>query len=221
MAAVASAEVQAHGFKWEHQILAAYGATPDIIKTIPYTSHHDLPMEFNHHNHTNVSVKTTGSKNTVCMGDAIRIFDAVSSGEPLSLVVILFKQVDDTKCLSTIYEINLTDAQHALFGDLSRDQLKHLDSVVKTVPHKRSPTKEEHTLMYTTRDELHKHTEAIYLNIKCNRTQSRLQCSFNKFQKFITDYPDRVMSVTTEPVFKGTHIIPVITSSRRTFNKRT
>jgi hypothetical protein len=213
------AAVQAHGFTWEHQILAVHGAGPEIIAAIPYTSPHDLPKEFNMLTSTNVSVKTTGKHNTVCMGDARRVFEAVSSCEPLTLVVICYAQVEDMKSVKTIYEINLTGARMELFGDLTREQLDELDTLVKSVPQKRSPTKDEHTLMYDTRNELHKHTSAIQLNIKCNSQQSRLQCSFNKFQKFVTDYPDRVLSVSTEPVYKGTPITQTIPSKRRTFKK--
>ena len=66
---------------------------------------------------------------------------------------------------------------------------------VKEIPNKRKPTKEEHRIMYELRDKIQKKSNYIKLNIKCNSTQSRVQCSFNKFKLFLEEIKhNRILS---------------------------
>jgi len=55
--------------------------------------------------------------------------------------------------------------------------------------------------------------------IKCNSQQSRLQCSFNEFQRFIRENPSKVITKSNTNNFRGGMITSEITSSRRRFNK--
>lgn len=214
-------EVQSHGFSWEKEILALFGATHDDMTKITYTSKDDLPAEYNRIGPFGVSVKTSGSANAVCMGDCLRVYDAVSSGRPIHLVVIIYKQDDSTmtKKLSRIVEIDLTDAREALFGTLTRSQIEELDRTIKAVPQKRKPTPEEHAHMYSIRDRLQPLSGAIHLDIKCNSTQSRLQCSFNRFQTFIESCASRLIEKSDTNAFRGGAITSEIKSGRRVFKK--
>ena len=107
-----------------------------------------------------------------------------------------------------------------LFGTLSRCQIKQLDNIVKSIPQKRKPTKEEHLKMYLLRDEIQKYSGAIYFNIKCNSTQSRLQCSFNRFQDFIKNNSSRLISKSNTNEFRGGLISSEIVSSERVFKNK-
>jgi len=213
-------EVQAHGFLWERQLLTrVYGATAEEIATLSYTSPYDLPVVMNRTTKANLSIKTTGS-NTICMGDALRIFDEVSNkeGGPLHLTVVRYAQeTATTKRIKEIIEVNLTDSQALLFGTATRADIEALDRLVKAVPQKRSPTPEEHAAIYALQKLLKAKLKGIYLNVKCNSQQSRLQCSFNKWAAFIAANPDRVVAKSTGASLHGGAIDETIESGPRKF----
>lgn len=216
-------EVQAHGFSWEKEIIRnIYHATTEELAQIKYTSKMDLPAKLNHLDGCDVSVKATCSPNAVCMADCLRVFDSVNSGEPIHMVVVYYKQDDSnkTKKIASITEIDLTASRDVLFGTLTRTQIEELDMAVKSVPQKRKPTEEEYKKMYSIRDTLQALSGAIHLDIKCNSTQSRLQCSFNRFQQFIEKNPTKVVAKSNTNEFRGGVISSEIQSSRRVFKKK-
>ena len=199
-----------------------YGSTSGELKDIKYNSKFDLPAEFNRLDKCDLSIKTTGRENSVCMADCLRVFDAVSSGEPFHMVVIYYNQNDanKTKKISTIVEVDLTNSREALFGSLLRSQVEELDTTVKSVPQKRKPTKDERTKMYSLRNSLQGLSESIHLDIKCNSTQSRLQCSFNRWKKFLVDHKDRIIAASVDHNFRGGTISSAIDSPQRVFKRR-
>ena len=202
--------------------MRVYRATNDEVNGIKYTSHVDLPANINRLDHCDVSVKTSCSLNAVCMADCLRVFDAVSSGRPIHMVVIHYIQngTEQTKTVSRITEIDLTDSRDLLFGALTRAQVEELDRAVKSVPPKRKPTEDEHHRMYSLRNSLQPLSGAIHLDIKCNSTQSRLQCSFNRFQQFIERAPTKVVACSRTNQFRGGAITYQITSPRRAFKPK-
>lgn len=216
-------EVQAHGFSWEKELICdVYGATKEELQKIKYNSKMDLPATFNRLGLYDVSIKTSCSLNIICMADCLRVFDAVNSGKPLHMIVVHYTQddTDNTKKITAITEVDLTNSRDLLFGTLTRSQLEELDKAVKSVPQKRKPTEEEYNKMYSLRDSLQKFSGAIHLNIKCNSTQSRLQCSFNRFQEFVEKNPEKVVAKSNTNEFRGGVISSQITSSRRVFKKK-
>jgi hypothetical protein len=224
MAAAAAAvrrEVQRHGFSWEKSLLALYGATEEEIKSIPYCSKIDLPAAYNRVNSCDLSIKTSCSKNAICMGDCLRVYDAVATGTPLHLTTVFYVQDDasKTKTLTEVVEVDLTDSLSVLFGTLTRDQILSLDQLVKAVPQKRKPTPEEYTAMYALRDTLQPLSGALHLDIKCNSQQSRLQCSFNRFQTFLEANPTRIIARSSTPTLHGKEVLASVASGRRVFKK--
>ena len=216
-------EVQRHGFTWEKDLIQnVYGATLEELNAIRYTSKMDLPSSLNKKDNVNLSIKCSCSSNAVCMADCLRIFDAVTSGQPYHMTVVHYNQDDErqTKRVKRITEVDLTNSGHCLFGTLSRNQIEELDSCVKKVPQKRSPTPEEHATIYALRDKLQPQSKAIHLDIKCNSQQSRLQCSFNHFEDFLKKNPDRIIAQSNTSEFRGGKIQEEVVSSRRTFKKK-
>ncbi len=216
-------EVQKHGFTWEKDLLRnVYGATEEEIKSIGYTEKEDVPARCNHLDGVPVSIKTSCSPNSVCMGNPLRIFDSVSSTSPIDLVVIHYQQDDERKIkkLHEITELNLKNTKELLFGTLTREELENLDAEIKKIPAKRKPTPEEHTALYNLRNTLQAKSGALQLNIKCDKTQSRLQCSFNKFQDFLTSNPDKIVAQSKTAEFRGKCILEEVSSGRRQFKKK-
>jgi hypothetical protein len=206
-----SKERQKHGFTWEKDILTKVYKLSDVDQEkISYTNKLDLPQQMNKIDNCNVSIKTTKSPNCICMADCLSLYDLVSSGEPFHLTIVFYAQFDKIKRLVEIVEIDLTGSADILFGKLRRTQLEKLDALVKSVPQKRKPTPEEHKAMYLLKNDLQKNSGAIYLNIKCNSQQSRLQCSFNKFKIYLKQNPDRVVYKSKDGIFRGKHIIEEI-----------
>lgn len=213
-------EVQKHGFLWERDIIRnIYGATEEELSRIKYTSKMDLPGEYNRIDGVALSIKTTSSANTVCMADCIRIYDAVNSDTPFHMTVVQYKQNTEKtiKKLDKILEVNLTNSCNLLFGSVTREDILELCNAIKTIPQKRSPTQQERAAIYAIRNRIASQCGAIHLDIKCNSTQSRLQCSFNKFQKFIECNPDRVIAQSDNGEFRGGKVIEDILSGPRTF----
>ena len=216
-------EVQKHGFSWEKDLIHnVYGATQAELSSIKYTSKMDLPSCLNRKDAADVSIKATCSSNAVCMADCLRVYDAVSSGSPFHMTVVHYKQNDETqiKKLLSITEVNLTTSVKQLFGSITRAQIEELDRAVKAIPQKRSPTEEEHQRIYALRDAIQSQSSAIHLDIKCNSQQSRLQCSFNRFQQFLKDHSDCIVAQSTSGSFRGGYIVEEIASGRRVFKKK-
>ena len=216
-------EVQSHGFSWERELICnVFGVTIEDYKQIKYTSKMDLPANLNRLDGCDVSIKTSCNLNTVCMADCLRVFDAVTSGNSFHMVVVHYNQDDtnNTKNIIAITEIDLTASSDVLFGSLTRCQIEELDKLIKSIPQKRKPTQEEHKKMYILRDSLQMMSGAIHLDIKCNSSQSRLQCSFNKFQEFIEKNPNKLIAKSNNNEFRGGAISASITSSRRVLRKK-
>ena len=218
-------EVQKHGFTWEKELLRnVYGATTEEMQAIPYTNKSDLPGALNRlAPGCDISIKTSGNLNGVCMGDALRVFDAAAAESPLHMTAIHYIQNDETKTKKVLHitEVDLTASSAEMFGTITRAQLEELDRAVKSVPQKRVPTPEEYAHMYAIRDALQVNSGAMHLDIKCDKTQSRLQCSFNRFRAFLEAHPARVVARSDTHEFRGGSITPEIASDRRAFKKKT
>jgi len=220
LASPQSVPTQGHGFSIEKDIMRTiYHMTEEEIKSIPYTSKVDIPANLNRLDHCDVSIKASCNPHTVCMADCLRFYDSVHSGNPIHMIVVHYIQEGDTKKITSIIEIDLTDSCEALFGSLTRADIETLDRAVKAVPQKKKPTEEERKTMYDIRDSLQKKSGAIHLDIKCNSTQSRLQCSFNRFQQFLETHPTRIVAKSNTHEFRGGALSPQIVSSRRVFKK--
>ena len=205
--------VQKHGFVWENELkLNVYRVKGDI----KYTSVMDIPADLNLLTGIDQSIKTTGSKNQVCLGDAVRIFDNVSSGKPYHMTCLHYIQnTTDTKKVEWIVELDLTSSKDILFGDVTRDEIESLSQLVKTVPAKRKPTSDEHNRMYTLRNNIQSKSGFLKFAIKCNSTQSRLQCTFSSFQKFLETHQERIVAYSNTNEFRGGVVSNSIQSGRR------
>jgi hypothetical protein len=215
-------EVQKHGFIWERELATkVYGATEEECKANSYTAKHDIPSNLNKLDSVIVSVKTSNAQNTVCMGQPLNVLESVSSGEKIHATVLHFKQVGEEKHFESVVEIDLTDSRDLLFGDLSREEIEGMDQLVKNVQGKRAPTPEEEIEIKRLGNTLNLKTKAIILNFKRGSPDryNRLQCSFNKFQKFLSENPDRIIARSEGTSFRGQKMLEVIKSGRRVFNK--
>lgn len=211
-----SREVQKHGLIWERELCLLYGMTAAEYEATGYTAKMDLCAEHNRVTGVDTSIKAAAAKrNTVDMANPIRVFDAVTSGKPYHMIVVLFEQRGTEKHVKRIVELNLTGAKEELFGSITREQLVELDAAVKKVPQKRKPTPEEHSAIYTIRNALLAAGGDLLITIKCDSTQSRIQSSLNGFSKFLANHPERVVAQSDSPLWRGGAVTESIVSGRR------
>jgi hypothetical protein len=216
-------ESQKHGLTWEDDFIRkVFNVSDDARKQIKYTDKMDLPATLNKLDGCDISIKTTGSPNTVCMGDSLRVYDSVCSGKPLHLIVVTYKQddINNRKKLIEIIQVDITGLKHELYGGIIREEIEELDKAVKRVPQNRKPTPEEHEAMYSIQKKLIDNKGEIYFNIKCDSKQSRLQCSFNKFREFIERNPDKIIALSNTNEFRGGVISMELESGRRARKKK-
>lgn len=214
--------VQRHGKIWEIDILQKiYCLTENEIEQIKTTSVMDCPSYYNHIDSepTDVAIKTTNSP-SVCMSDCLRMYDNISTSKKFHVLIIQYEQNGNEKQIKNILEINITNMLGTLFGDINRDQLEKLVELVKLVPTKRKPTGEERKAMYSFRDKLHDQRGVLSLNIKCNSTNSRLQCSIPNINKFKKDYPNIIVRESSSNLWRGNYIIEKILSTKRSFRPK-
>jgi len=206
-------ENQLHGFLWEKSIV---NHCYKISSRISYTEIFDIPHHFNPIDGKNISIKSTGRHNMVCMGDCLRVFDNYK--ENAHMIVLLFDHddVNKLKVLRRILEIDLSNSHDTLFGSVTREEIQRLYRMVKSVPVRTRPTEEENRRMSAFRDKLNAKSGAIQFNIKCDSRQSRLQCSFNRFMEFVDSNPQIVIADQPPEIpFRNALIPKSIPSTRR------
>jgi hypothetical protein len=226
-------EVQAHGKLWERELaLNVYRCSPKELSSVNYTATHDIPGEINHlEPGVSVSIKASCS-NTICMGDVIRVFDTVSSGNRLHLTILLYEQdcAAGTKTIKDIFELNITGSSELLFGTVTRADLQSLITLMHAVPKelrgrivvegkKISAPSPQRQAYLEKQVELLEKSGLIILNPKLDETNCRLQCSIN-LKKIIDTKPGLIVSHSSNEEFRGGYITRVINSGSRQFTKK-
>lgn len=197
---------QQHGFLWEEEI-----KTKVFQVNVPagYTDTHDIAKEHNRFDsNETISIKVTGSA-TLCMGDALRLY-RYAPDETHTGIVVTYTQEDDTKTLSGVYELNLSDRE-ALWGAVTEDEVKELDSLVRSMPAgARDPELDRQIVAY--KKALNAKSGFVRFNPKLDsKIQRRLQCS-------IPHFPSAhrlIRSSTAEALVRGIAITASLVSGRR------
>ena len=210
--------VQKHGFDIEEFIKGIFS---NGDSKVPYTYPVDLPASNNKYGF-DLQIKSTGRANSVCMGDAKRVYRMVKSLTPIHLLVVIYSQINKKKKVSRVVEVDIT-GMTGLFDRVQEEDIIRLDEIVRAVPQKSRPTKSQHDMIYTVRDALHaKGCGWIHLDPKVNSQQSRLQCSFNRFEAFLNAHPERIVAQSDiNGIFRGVDINHEFESDRRSFTKKT
>jgi len=109
----------------------------------------------------------------------------------------------------------LTSSREKLFGDLSLEDISAMHEHLKAIPPGRASldTRGEYKLRAA---ELRRKAGAISLRPKVDsRNQRRLQCSFSNIETFCAANPQRLISRSTEGIFRGFQLLMRIPSGRR------
>jgi hypothetical protein len=214
--------VQAHGKKWENEIISLVVSPSKIEEAMnqPYTAVHDIPKHLNKITGRNVSIKATG-KNAVDFGDAIRVIDNLEKDSPLEAIVINYKQSGDLKVPTSVVRVDLTQSKDVLLGkniDKFTERIKVLDKMLKT--------KDPKYKAYSAALQKDMKKDGAYLSLrpkvanpKKNRP-GRLQISLTNMSKLIEDHPELVLENNGCDIY-GKNCLSTLESKRRVLNKKT
>jgi hypothetical protein len=204
-------ENQQHGFLWESEIKTKVFA---LVGSDQYTAIHDVDRSRNIFNSAeNVSIKTTGS-DTLCMGDAARVF-GYEEGVEHTCIVVQYTQNIGRKDLIHVYELDLT-ARGTLWGQVTKEDVDSLNNLVRSMPPGARDSEIDRTITQK-KNELNAKSGAIRFNPKLDsKTQRRLQCSIPGFKT----YASLIKTSTSNPIVRGIAITSSIYTGPRTRNRR-
>ena len=181
-------EEQSHGFVFEEHIRCK---VYNIDARVPYHSEVDIPRELNSIENADVSIKTCGLRNTLCLGDASRFYNFTKG--VCHIIVMWYRQESssETKEIVDIVHFDLSNLDSELWGSLTANDISKLDALVKTVSPKSRPTASQSAAIKAMRSEMR--SGRVSLSVKCNSQQSRLQCTFSGFRDFVKMHPERIL----------------------------
>jgi len=204
---------QSHGLFWDNEIRTNVFK---LEKCINDTCKHDIPCDKNCFNCCeNVSIKVSGNNNIDC-GDILRFYD-IDKIKITTIILLRYKQVNDTKELFEIIEINYNEALHnILFGTIEKSQIEDYVNYVKSIPKGR--VSEDIKKSYLAHKEELQKNNNMRINISPkvdSKSQRRVQCSIPKINELLDQHPEFIISRTNEPIIRGVTISQVIKSTRR------
>jgi len=204
---------QAHGLFWDSEVRQIVFGLPACIND---TTKYDVCCENNKYNtNENISIKTSGNNNIDC-GDILRFYDG-DFDKKYTIILIRYKQNDDNKNIREILEIDYNSKlRDILFGTIPKKMLEGYFNYIKNIPSGTVP--EEIKKKY--KDCKNKMQKEFNMKINISpkvdsHSQRRVQCSIPKIDKLFEEFPEFVISKTTEPIIRGIQITPVIKSPKR------
>ena len=200
---------QQNGHDFDKEIKKIYN-----VKSVSYTSHHDIPEEFN--DGIPASVKSSVGDTCDC-GDALRMFNN-SNLDKYQMIRGRFEQVGEQKHLREVHLVDLSKSNEILWGKVTYDEVVALTELIKTY---RPGDKTIHKAIHSMKAELNKKSGMMKFRPKMDsQKQRRLQCSIPKWTEFIKSNPTRVIDHTTTGLFRGNQLTLIKESLPRTRKAR-
>jgi hypothetical protein len=209
---------QSHGLFWDSEIrTAVFGLSQCINDTKKY----DIEAEENKFDHLeNVSIKTS-SNNNIDSSDIMRFFDGDFS-KKYTIILIRYEQKSDTKYIKEIIEIAYTLwLRDHLFGTINKEVLQQYVDFVKAIPS--GSVAEEIKKEYKSRKIVLQKDYNMAINISPkvdSKSQRRVQCSIPKVNELLAQFPEIIISRTSESVVRQVPISAQIKSEPRVRNKK-
>lgn len=173
LSVVQSAEEQAHGVAFEQWVRDTFF---DGYKPESYTQKWDIPAEANKkHGGIPANPKATKFGMPIDMGDALRQFDVMESGQRFLIISGFWDQDGDKKKWVHGVAVEVTpEAYQKLWEPITRADLEKLDAVVKD---KSLPLEEARAQAQKIKSRAPFAKAIIQVNPKLDNKQRRLQCS--------------------------------------------
>ena len=180
---------QGHGFDWENTIRTEVF---DLKEEENNTDKYDIPRKKNNLNENeNISIKTTGNQ-IICTSDILRFYNYDFEYEN-TIILIKYKQEEESKIIENVYEINYSKELHThLFGTLTEGEIETYVKNVKMIPATIKGDKAREIFDYLVeKKNIYKNhpTLKVKINPKVDSSQSRVQCSVD-----IRDIPNEFIA---------------------------
>ena len=158
------------------------------------TKIHDISVEDNHFSNETESIKTTGG-NAIDCGDVLRFYRYDMTDQHV-MVVFRYKQIGPKRKIqeTIVLRYNL-EFKTALFGKVTEEQIKALDSYVKSIPAGARTSEHEKTYKKMAKDL--KDTSGGWISYAPkvdSKNQRRVQCSIRGLDNFLKTYPQFIIS---------------------------
>lgn len=209
---------QSHGLFWDNEIrVSVFGLNQCINDTKKY----DIDAEENKFDsQENVSIKTSSNNNIDC-GDILRFFNGDFT-KKYTILLVRYQQKSDTKCIKEIIEIAYTSQlRNYLFGTATMEILQQYVDFIKAIPNGSvaEEIKKEYKLRKNTLQKNHKMMINISPKVD-SKSQRRVQCSIPKIDQLLEQFPEIIISRSSEPVVRNVPISAQIKSEPRVRNKK-
>lgn len=197
----------------------------NIVRTIVFNlkseknsiQKYDIPKTLNRFNPCeNISIKSTCSNNIDC-SDILRIYD-YDMNDKNTIIVIKYKQVDSTKVIENIFEIDFNYKMwKLLFGEVTRDKLTEYINFIKDIKPGKVSTNIRNNYIELKKDIEMKYSMKLGIRPKVDsKNQRRVQCSISNFEQILDEF---IISKTTN-VIRSIEIPLEYQSLRRIRNMR-
>lgn len=209
-----SNQSQKHGFTIENEIREKVF---ELKKKDNDTNKHDISKENNKFDsNENISIKSTKSNNIDC-GDIKRFYN-YNFLEKNTMIVVKYNQIDDTKIITNIYEVDYNREMHKkLFGSLTYQELEEYIKNVKKIPRNVSGDDAKVIFDYLVEKRKIEKNNNMKINIspKIDSKQTRVQCSITNFEKLCKEF---ITYKTSECIIRNKEIFKSFKSNRRERN---
>ena len=204
---------QSHGLFWDNEIrVKVFGLGQCVNDTKKY----DIEAEENKFDpEENISIKTSSNNNIDC-GDICRFFNGDFT-KKYTIILIRYKQASNTKSVKEIIEIAYTPAlRDHLFGSISFNTLQQYVAFIKAIPSGSviEDVKKEYKMRKVALQK--EYNMCINISPKVDSgSQRRVQCSIPKVDQLLKQFPELIISRTTEPIVRNVIISKEIHSCPR------
>jgi hypothetical protein len=206
-------EVQNHGVVFEKWIRDTFF---DGYEPQSYTQKWDIPASANKRfGGIPINPKATKYRTPVDLGDAIRQYNI---DEPFLMVIGYWQQEGEKKRFVNVVAAKIEAEQYRkLWGDVTLEDLKQLDTVIKKTPDYREARK----LAQAMKKSKPFSTSIITLNPKIDsKGQRRLQCSLSFANVFKHLAPTADPAIQERPLLWGVPVLPAFDSPARSFKAK-
>jgi hypothetical protein len=210
---------QAHGLFFNDEIREKVFDLPKLIND---TEKYDICCHDNKFDcNENISIKVSGNNNIDC-GDILRFYD-IDEDEKITIILIRYKQVNTTKQITEILEINYNkELRDILFGTIPRKVLEGYVNYIKSIEH--GPVSPDIKKKYKDCKIKMQNEFNMCINISPkvdSKKQRRVQCSIPKIDELFTHHHEFVIARNTDSSIRGVKITESIESGPRVRNTKT
>ncbi|MBW3635166.1 MAG: hypothetical protein KY445_01715 [Armatimonadetes bacterium] len=207
-------EVQNHGVVFEKWIRDTFF---DGYEPKSYTQKWDIPASANKRfGGVAINPKAIKYRAPVDLGDALRQYQI---DEPFIMIIGYWQQEGDKKRFVNVVAARIEPAQYRkLWGDVTLEDLRKLDAVIKETPDYREARK----LAQAMKKSKPFSSSIITLNPKIDsKTQRRLQCSLSFGNVFKHLAPTADPAIQERPLLWGVPVLGAFDSPARSFKRPT